>query len=171
MERNAVAILQISRFRVARLVDAVHVSRVEGLYTGWGVEHRSIRQLGRLALRGNAGWAWSEHAARGRASAELTRGSWTFVARGARTLDVTNDFRTARDSGATLSALFTVDNYDYVDRRLASVGLARHFGQGQHAWRLEVGPAHDAGVARNLRQGVFPRDSAFRENRVVREGG
>jgi hypothetical protein len=158
------------RFRAARLVDAVHISRVEGLYTGWGIEQRSHRRLGDLALRVNAGWAWSERAARGRASAELTRGSWTFVARVARTLDITNDFRTARDSGATLSALFTVDNYDYVDRRLAAIGLARRFGQREHVWRLEVGPAHDAGVARTLRQGIFPRDSAFRENRQVRKG-
>jgi hypothetical protein len=159
-----------TRFRVQRLMDAVHVNRVEGLYTGWGVEHRARGRATGLVLQANAGWAWTEQAARGRGSATLTRGRWIVALRAGRTLDVTNDFRTAFDSGSAFGALVTADNYDYVDRRLAAVGLMHRFGRSAGFWRIESGPAHDAGARRTIDQGVYSGDSLFRENRGVRRG-
>ncbi len=159
-----------TRFRVRRLIDMVHVSRIEGLYTGWGVERASGDSARGLTLQANAGWAWSEHVARGRGSAELTRGAWTYLLRGGRTLEVTNDFRTALDSGSTLGALLSIDNYDYVDRSLAAVGVVRRVETAHSVWRLETGPAHDAVVRRMLDKGLYKGDSSFRENRGAWEG-
>jgi len=158
-------------WRVQRVMDAVHVNRVEGLYTGFGAEYRLRDAAPGLTLRANAGWAWSEETARGRVGAEWRRGRLTWLARAGRTLDPTNDFRNVFDSGATLGALFGADNYDYVDRRLAALGLWRQLGKGRGATlRLETGPARDGMVQRTLEHGLFRRDSSFRENRGVREG-
>lgn len=159
-----------TNFRVQRVMDAVRVNRVEGLFTGWGVQTRFRDAFPGLTLRGNAGWAWSEQTVRGRVSAELARGSWTGVARAGRSLDITNDFRSTFDSGSTLGAVFGQDNYDYVDRYVAALGVHRRIGRSQSIWRLETGPARDEGAVRNLSRGVFRGDSGFRENRGVREG-
>ena len=159
-----------TRFRVQRFMDAFHANRVEGLFTGLGIEHRFRDQIPGLVLHANGGWAWSEHRVRGRASAALTRGRATYVLRVGRTLDNTNDFRSAFDSGNTLAALFSFDDYDYVDRRLAAAGVVRQWDRVRSVWRLETGPARDAGVVRTLSRGVFRADSGFRENRTVRGG-
>ena len=45
------------------------------------------------------------------------------MVRFSRSLDLTNDFREPYDSGSTLGALFSVDDYDYVDRHTAVGGL------------------------------------------------
>lgn len=159
-------------FRVQRLMDAVHFNKVEGLYTGWGVEWRLRDAAPGLVLRGHAGWAWSEETARGTASAEWRRGAWTYTARGGRALDQTNDFRSAFDSGTTLGALvFGVDTYDYVDRRSLSLGVARQLGR-KHTTivRLETGPARDGDVSPHVTRGLFRGDSTFRQNRGVRAG-
>lgn len=158
-------------WRVQRVMDAVHVNRVEGLFTGFGAEYRLRDAAPGLTLRANAGWAWSERAARGRLGAEWRRGRTTWLARAGRTLDPTNDFRNVFDSGGTVGAVFGADNYDYVDRRLAALGAWRQLGKGRGAMlRLETGPARDGMVERTLEHGLFRRDSLFRENRGVREG-
>lgn len=156
--------------RVQRVMDAIRVNRIEGVYTGWGIQHRFRDQIPGLTLRANAGWAWHEQVPRGRASAELTRGRWTTMVRAGRSLDITNDFRSTFDSGSTLGALFGQDNYDYVDRRLAAIGLRRRLGRSQSIWRMETGPARDASVLPHLTRGLFRGDSGFRANRGVDAG-
>ncbi len=159
-----------THFRVQRLMDAFRVNRIEGVFTGWGLERRFRDQVPGLTLRGNAGWAWSEHTARGRASAELVRGRWTFRARGGRSIDITNDFRSVFDSGSTIGTIFGVDDYDYVDRRLAVFGVQREIGRRFGRWRVETGPASDAWAEQHLSRGLFQRDSGFRQNRGVADG-
>ncbi|MBC7898343.1 MAG: hypothetical protein H7066_23175 [Cytophagaceae bacterium] len=160
----------MTRFRVGRLTDAVRFNRIEGLYTGWGVERRFRDQWPGLVLQGTAGWAWSEGTARGRVSAEWSRGRSRWGLRAGRSLDLTNDFRSAFDSGSVIAPIFSLDNYDYVDRRFAAVSVVRTLDHARSVVRVETGPAHDAYVPRSLRRGVFPADSLFRENRGVREG-
>lgn len=160
----------LTRFRVGRLTDAVHLNRIEGLYTGWGVERRFRDQWPGVVVIGTAGWAWSEGTVRGRVAAEWMRGRSRWGVRAGRALDLTNDFRTAFDSGSVIGPLFSLDNYDYVDRRLAALSLVRTLDRAQSVVRLESGPASDAYAARTLRRGVFRGDSLFRENRGVREG-
>ena len=158
-------------WRVQRLMDAIHYNRVEGLYTGFGAELQLRDAVPGLTVRGNAGWAWSEQALRGRVGGEWKRGANTFIARAGRTLDITNDFRSVFDSGSVIGPVFGSDNYDYVDRRLAAIGMSRTLGKGRLAiLRLETGPASDRQVQRTLSRGLFGGDSSFRENRGVREG-
>jgi hypothetical protein len=157
-------------FRVLRVMDALRVNRIEGVFTGWGVQHRFRDQMPGLTLRANAGWAWSERTVRGQAAATLERGPWTGVARAGRFLDITNDFRSAFDSGSTVGAIFGVDDYDYVDRRLAAIGVHRRVGKALGTLRLETGPARDAHVVPHLARGLFRGDSGFRANRGVDPG-
>jgi hypothetical protein len=159
-----------TEFRVQRVMDAVRLNRIEGVFTGWGVQRRFRDQFPGLTLRGTAGWAWSEQVVRGRASAELERGPWTTLVRGGRSLDITNEFRSAFDSGSTVGALFGVDDYDYVDRRLAAIGVQRRLGKSLGTLRLETGPARDAPVVAHLSRGLFRGDSGFRANRGVDAG-
>lgn len=158
-------------WRVQRVMDAVHFNRVEGLYTGYGAEWRLRDAVPGLVVRGNAGWAWRESTLRGRVGGDWVRGANTYIVRAGRTLDITNDFRQVFDSGSIVGPLFTSDNYDYVDRRLAALGYWRQLGKGRTAiLRLETGPASDRMVRRRVSHGLFTGDSAFRENRGVREG-
>jgi hypothetical protein len=159
------------QWRTQRLMDLVHVNRIEGLYTGFGAELRMRDAAPGMSVRANAGWAWSESTARGRASAEWVRGANRFVARAGRSLDLTNDFRSVFDSGSSVAAIFGYDNYDYVDRRMAALGWWRRIGRGRSAiLRVESGPVIDGMVQRTLSRGLFRSDSGFRENRGVREG-
>ena len=158
-------------WRTQRLMDLAHVNRVEGLYTGFGAELKLRDAAPGVTLRANAGWAWSEARARGRVSGEWKRAPMVYTLRADHRLDITNDFRSVFDSGSTIAAVFGADNYDYVDRRVAALGVARHLGKERSAIvRWESGPARDAMVVRHLSRGVFRSDSGFRENRGVRSG-
>ena len=64
-------------------------------------------------------------------SIERQVGQWWPSARLGRSLDITNDFREPFDSGSTLGALFSVDDYDYVDRHVALAGLTRFLTRGR----------------------------------------
>ncbi len=157
--------------RVRRLPEAFHYNRIEGAYTGWGIEARMRDRAPGLTLRANAGWAWSEETARGRASAEWMRGNWTIGIRGGRSLDLTNDFRSPFDSGTTIGALFGVDNYDYVDRRSAAIVVERRIGKERWArLKYDAGSAQDRMVQRHVLRAPFGGDSSFRPNRGVQEG-
>lgn len=159
------------QWRTQRLMDLFHVNRIEGVFTGYGAELRMRDAAPGLSLRANGGWAWSERTARGRASAEWARGANTYVVRAGRSLDITNDFRSVFDSGSSVAAIVGVDNYDYVDRRMAALGWWRRIGKGREATlRVESGPASDRMVRRTLTRGLFRGDSGFRANRGVREG-
>ena len=158
-------------WRTQRVMDVVHFNRVEGLYTGYGAEWRLRDAVPGLTVRGVGGWGWSDQAIRGRVAGEWKRGTNTYIARAGRLLDLTNDFRSVFDSGSSFGAVFGSDNYDYVDRRLAAVGLWRQLGKGRTAvLRLESGPVNDRMVQRTVSRGLFRGDSGFRANRGVRDG-
>ncbi len=129
---------------VPRASDAFHFNRVEGAYTGFGAK-LSLRDVAPgVVVRANAGWAWSEGAARGRLSVERKRGPWLLELRGGRSLDNTNDFRVPFDSGNTFGALLaSQDPYDYVDRRSAALAAVRTIGARRALIRAEVGVADD----------------------------
>ena len=160
-------------WRVTRASDLLHFNRVEGAYTGYGVELRMRDRAPGVAARANAGWAWGDEAVRGRAQLERVRGAWSVGARGGRAADVTNDFRAAMDSGNSLGALFGEDAYDYVDRRSAGLFVARQLSPVASrplVARVEVGAGRDAAMANSLARGPIS-DRTFRENRGVAAGG
>ncbi|HEX5831023.1 MAG TPA: hypothetical protein VFY16_08590 [Gemmatimonadaceae bacterium] len=163
--------------RVERTADLLRFNRVEGPFTGAGVIFRFRDRAPGVALTAAAGWAWSEETPRGRLTLERQRGApWRWGARLERRLDITNDFLFAFDSGgsATPSALlFSRDDYDYVDRRLAGGWVERDLigaGARRVLLRVESAAGHDGAPVPNRSRGLWIADSGFRGNRPVREG-
>ena len=162
----------IVRLRFQEPTDLFHYNRIEGAYTGVAGEVKLRDASPGVVARGNVGWAWAEQTVRGRVSLERQTGSWWPYVRAGRSLDVTNDFREPFDSGSTLGALFSVDDYDYVDRRNAMVGLTKYLNRRRDVRvRLEAGIGSDQYVVAQREHGPFtPGDSGFRFNRGVDDG-
>lgn len=156
--------------RPERVNDVVHVNRIEGIWTGLGITQQFRDKVPGLTLRAVAGYAWSEQAMRGRAIAEYHRARMRYGARVGRSLDITNDFRVAFDSGNALGAVFGVDDYDYVDRRSAMFSAARLLpGRFGSAVRMDVGLADDRAASVSMERGLIGKQE-FRPNRSVLEG-
>ena len=160
--------------RASRLSDVFRFNRVEGVYTGLAGVVRFRDAFPGLVMRANGGFAWTEGAIKGGASAELKRGGMLIVAMGARRLANTNDFPPDLDPGATLPALFaSADDYDYVDRRLGAGVLRTALGDARPSTAtiaLTIGAATDRAEVRRISQGPFGAPYSFRHNRVVLEG-
>jgi len=152
--------------------DLFRYNRVEGAYTGVGVEARLRDAAPGLVVRSTLGWAWTERTARGRVMVERQAGRWWPFVRAGRSLDITNDFREPYDSGSTLGALLSVDDYDYVDRRRAIAGVTGFVGRRREIrLRLEGGVGSDRYAVARREQGPIVRtDSGFRFNRGVDAG-
>ena len=169
-----------------RISDLVHFNRVEGLYAGLGGRTRFRDAAPGLTIAATAGYAFRERTLRGRVEAEqqLTRparrsgeegaaapgASWSLLARAGRTLDITNDFRAPFDSGSSLGAILGADDYDYVDRRFATIGLARIAPARAFIVRADVGVVDDRGDSTRVRHPLFSRHSLYRPDRGVDEG-
>lgn len=160
------------RFRPETLGDVFRFNRVEGVYTGVALRSDFGEGDSALIVRGSVGWAWAEQAARGSLSAERRRGIWGGGVRLHRSLAHTNDFQFPLSWGATVSALLgSTDNYDYLDRRGASVFVTRALGLQRRSFaRLEVGPGGDRAVQQNVAKGLFVEGDGFRPNRGIRPG-
>lgn len=156
--------------RPERVNDVVHVNRIEGIWTGLGVMRQFRDQAPGLTVRAIVGYAWSERTARGRVIAEYARAYARYGIRAGRSLDITNDFRVAFDSGNAFSAVFGIDDYDYVDRRSVMLSAARLLpGRFGNAVRVDVGMADDRRASRTMDQGLLG-GREFRPNRNVLEG-
>jgi hypothetical protein len=64
------------------------------------------------------------------------------------------------------------DDFDYLDRRSATISIGRALGESQRSlFRIEAGPARDGAVQRNVSRGLFvASNGGFRPNRGIREG-
>lgn len=175
-----------------RISDLVHFNRVEGLYLGVGARVRFRDAAPGLTMAGTGGNAFGERTLRGRIEAEqqLGRGTrrapeagapdalaaesggatWSLLARAGRTLDITNDFRAPFDSGSSLGALLGADEYDYVDRRFATIGVARAAAGRASLFRADIGVADDRGESTRVSHPLFRRHTLYRPNRGVDEG-
>lgn len=160
--------------RARNLSDIVRYNRVEGLYTGYGAEVRFRDAFPGLSLRAYGGWAWSEEAVKGAATAELRRRRFIIAVEGARSLASTNDFLPAFDGGATIPALVgSTDNYDYVDRRLALASARFLVGNPKTPVAVAdvtLGVGSDASEYRRLSRGLLGAPNSFLPNRNVTEG-
>lgn len=160
----------LTTLRPERVDDVVHVNRIEGVWTGLGITQQFRERVPGLTVRAIAGYAWNERTSRGRAIAEYVRGRGRYGMRAGRSLDITNDFRVAFDSGNATNAIAGVDDYDYVDRRSVMISAAhilhRRFGS---AVRLDVGAADDRNARVSMQRGLIGR-RRFRDNRAVQEG-
>jgi hypothetical protein len=160
------------RFRPETLGDVFRFNRIEGVYTGVALRRDFGEGDSALTVRGSLGWAWAESVARGSLTVEQRRGVWSGGGRLHRSLAHTNDFQLPLSWGATLSALFgSTDNYDYLDRRGASLFVTRALGLQRRSFaRLEVGASEDRGVRQNVSKGLFVEGDGFRPNRGIRPG-
>lgn len=175
-----------------RISDLVHFNRVEGLYLGLGARVRFRDAAPGLTVAGTAGYAFSEHTVRGRVEAQQKLGpgarrtpdpgapgalnagpasaTWALLARAGRTLDITNDFRAPFDSGSSLGAIFGADEYDYVDRRFATIGIARAAAGRATLLRADIGVAEDRGDSVHVRHPPLQHGTLYRPNRGVDQG-
>jgi hypothetical protein len=145
---------------------------VEGVYTGLAAKLRFRDAAPGLTATVTGGWAWSEQTGRGSASLDWASGSWRIGVRAQRSLAQTNDFvLPLREEASILGVLTTSDDYDYVDRRSATLGLMRRIGGDQGGLlRVELGPGDDQPEVARLRYGVFHGETGFRPNRPVTPG-
>ena len=161
------------RFSPRSLGEVFRFNRVEGLFTGIAAEHDFRDAAPGLSIRGSIGYAWAEKVPRGMLGIQRTLGRSTTGFRVERSLPHTNDFQQPLTFGSTLSALLgSIDDYDYLDRRSATVWFARSYGaQRRSLLRLEAGVASDDSVERNISKGLYEsEDGGFRTVRGIREG-
>lgn len=162
------------RFDLAptKLEEVFRFNRIEGAYTGIAMGERFRDAVPGLTAHAYGGWAWTEHTARGGASVSKRSGLWTAVTRIDRALASTNDFTPPLESGGEgFGALFAgIDDQDYVDRRVAIIGLTKMLGSAQGGLILvEGGVGEDrAEVARLERSPVV--GGHFRVNRGTLSG-
>ena len=160
-----------ARIETERFGDFFRVNRVEGVFTGVGGVLRFRDAAPGLTLRAALGYAWAERTARGRLVLERRRDDRQLALRLQRSLDLTNDFRSPFDSGATIGGLFGRDNYDYVDRQTATVQLLRLLGDERQAQlRVETGIAEDRATVTHLARGPIGGRAFARANRAVTPG-
>jgi hypothetical protein len=154
-----------------RFLDVIRMDRVQGAFTGIGAVYRYRDAAPGLALRGAIGYSWNERTLRGRAVVEHREDRTLRQLRVVRSLDLTNDFRNPYDSGTTTGAFFGRDDYDYVDRRSASVLVQRFLGVTQQGQlRAELGFAQDRAVAARWTESPVGLGRPFRPNRAADDG-
>lgn len=160
------------RFSPRTLGDVFRFNRIEGAFTGLAAEYDFRDGPPGLMIRGSAGWAWSEETARGSLSMQRTRGRTTSGVRLERSLVSTNDFQLPLSGGATTPALLgSVDDFDYLDRRAATLLLSRKFGpQRRSLVKLELGPATERAVEQHASRGLYVQGDGFRPNRGIYPG-
>ena len=150
----------------------VRFDRVEGLYTGLEADLQMRSAAPGLSIGAIGGYAWSERTLRGGVHASLHRDVWTFGARAERSLPTTNDFLRPLGprSGGLAAALGSVDDFDYVDRRVAVGAVTRVIGSLEHAlMTLQFGVGDDRAERARL-QRSWLGGRAFRPNRSVAPG-
>jgi hypothetical protein len=158
--------------RAERVSDIARFNRVEGLFLGGAAVMRFRDAVPGLDIGANGGWAFREATARGAIWSRLARQQTTFTARIGRYLASTNDFAPLIGSDQSGGALLaTVDDADYVDRRLATVSVSKALSlPGNPEIRLEAGVGGDRPERTRVRYGLIHFDSTFRSNRVVSRG-
>ncbi len=147
-------------------------NRVEGLFTGVAPSVDFRNAAPGLKVSANVGWAWSEGAVRGGASASYERGLNTIGARGERTLASTNDFELPLSEDPGLSAIVSsIDDYDYVDRRVGMLSLTHVLSAiNTGIATVQMGVGQDAPERARLEHGLLRGATSFRANRGAAGG-
>jgi hypothetical protein len=147
-------------------------NRVEGLFTGVAPSVAFRSMVPGLTAGVHGGWAWTEKTARGGAFATYRRANTTLGVRAERQLAGTNDFTVPFGDDPGFGAAFaSIDNNDYVDRRLAMMSVTRVLRSiDVGLLTMQLGMAEDRQERARLTQGLFAGDDPFRLNRGSAEG-
>jgi hypothetical protein len=159
-------------FSPTKTDNIIRYDRVEGLYTGIEANLRMRSAAPGLTLGTVVGWAWTEQTFRGGAHIGLRRDPWSAGARVERQLATTNDFiEPLEPQSGGLAAMFgSIDDFDYVDRRIALGSLTRVLGSVDRGlMTFQAGVGNDRAERARLTRGLFG-GPAFRPNRGVTEG-
>lgn len=124
----------------------IRVNPVEGFYTGGGLVYRLTDHA---TLRAHAGYAWSEQDVRGGVEFANKSKWWETRLRAERQLAHTADFVSALQLDPGVTPIIAGDQYDFVDRRIASLIAQRPSNLGTSA-RFEAGRASDRNVRRHI---------------------
>ena len=150
----------------------VRFDRVQGLYTGMEATLRLRNAAPGVTVGALAGYAWTERTVRGGMHASAQRGLWTYGARAERALPTTNDFVRPFEpqSAGPAGIIGSVDDFDYVDRRIAMGTAVRVLGSVDHALvTAQLGIGEDRGERARLTRGWIGGGS-FLPNRGVLAG-
>ncbi|MEP6999244.1 MAG: hypothetical protein ABI969_02115 [bacterium] len=150
----------------------VRFDRIQGLYTGLESTLHMRSAVPGLSVGAMGGYAWTERTARGGIHASLHRDAWTVGARAERSLPSTNDFLRPFEpqSGGVAAALGSLDDFDYVDRRVALASVTRVVGSIEQALvTVQLGFGDDRAERARLTRGWIG-SGAFRANRGVMPG-
>jgi hypothetical protein len=161
------------RFSPRSLGEVFRFNRVEGVFTGIAAEREFRDAAPGWSVRGSLGYAWAEQVPRGMLGVQRSLGRSTTGLRIERALSHTNDFQPPLVFGSTLSALLgSIDDFDYLDRRTATLHFARTYGpQRRSVFRVEAGVGADRAVQQNVSKGLYVGEGGgFRPNRGIREG-
>ena len=160
------------RFFPRTLDEIFRYNRVEGTYTGASTTLAFRNAAPGYSARAFGGWAWTERTIRGGASVTRQRGRSWLTLRAERDLASTNDFAGPLGGSWTFPALLaSVDDADYVDRRLVGLTSTSALGSVDHGLlTIEGRVASDHGAVANLRTGPIARSTAFRPNRASQDG-
>lgn len=159
------------RWQARGFSDMIRVNRVEGVFVGAAGLIDFRQSAPGVSLRMFGGWATSANTAKGGVEAVRVRGPWVLGARAERQLASTNDFALSLGggSGNLIGSLFGTENFDWVDRRIASAAITREFGiKHASSLRLEFAGGQDRDFTTQLKHGLFGAD--FRPNRPVTPG-
>jgi hypothetical protein len=147
-------------------------NRVEGLFTGLEANVRMRNAAPGLTTGGSVGYAWTEKTVRGEAHISLRRDPWTTGLRAERLLANTNDFTPPLNpENGGLAAMFgSVDDFDYVDRRVAAASITRVMGGPDIALvTIQAGAGSDRAEVARLEHGLAG-GGTFRPNRGAAKG-
>ncbi len=146
-------------FRSQSSADFLRYNRVEGLFTGLHGLLRFRDLAPGLSLRAGVGYAWSSDVTRPAATIRWESPAWFAEGAAAHALELATKFPGPLEQGFGLRALLAEDNFDYVDRRLASVTVG-HFFSPNHAGLVaaEVGWVEDRLTPAVLAHGAVGQD-------------
>ena len=150
----------------------VRFDRVQGLYTGVEANLQLRDVAPGVTVGVLAGYAWTERTVRGGVHGSAQRGVWTYGARIERALPSTNDFvRPFEPQSAGLAGIVgSLDDFDYVERRLAVATVTRVIGSVERALlTLQLGGGADRSERARLSSGWIG-GGTFRPNRFALPG-
>ncbi|MDB4913321.1 MAG: hypothetical protein JWM95_965 [Gemmatimonadetes bacterium] len=152
--------------------NVVRFDRIEGLFTGYQADVQMRSVVPGLSFGAHGGWAWSEQTIRGGAHVSLKQKEWILGARAERMLATTNDFIRPFDpqTGGLAAIVGSIDDFDYVDRRVALLSATRIVGSVENAIvTAQLGVGGDRAEVARLTHGWIGT-GAFRPNRGVQSG-